>query len=169
MPKIDVNEEIFYTLAGSPDGKSLWNTREEFEEIKLHVPVGERVIERIMKNTNDRDFLEQARILVATHHEKWDGSGYPRGLKAENIPLQGRIMAIADVYDALISNRPYRKAIEHKEVVNIIEKNKGKHFDPALVDLFHSVSDKFHQFAMAKGMNYAGIREETLMDYANYA
>ncbi|MCL2318827.1 MAG: response regulator, partial [Treponema sp.] len=108
-------------------------TTDEFEEIKLHVPVGERVIERIEKNTTEHEFLEQARILVATHHEKWDGSGYPRGLAGRNIPLQGRLMAIADVYDALVANRPYRKAIEHGEAVNIITGNKGKQFDPALI------------------------------------
>ena len=130
-------------------------TKEEFEEIKTHVPIGEKVIEKIKKNTIEREFLEQAKILVATHHEKWDGSGYPRGLKGDEIPLQGRLMAIADVYDALISNRPYRKAIEHGEVVDIISKSSGKHFDPALVDVFFSVSDTFNNFGMMSNAKLA--------------
>ena len=129
-------------------------TNEEFEEIKTHVPVGEKVIEKIKQNTSEQEFLEQARILVATHHEKWDGSGYPRGLKGEQIPLQGRLMAIADVYDALNSNRPYRKALGHKEVVDIIMKSSGKHFEPALVDIFLSVSDKFSEFATINNLKY---------------
>ena len=123
-------------------------TTAEFEEIKQHVTVGERVIERIKKNTSDQAFLEQAGILVASHHEKWDGSGYPRGLKGEEIPLQGRLMALADVYDALVSDRPYRKGMPHAEAVAIILDGRGKHFDPDLVDIFLGVSDNFSRLAM---------------------
>lgn len=130
-------------------------TKEEFEEIKMHVPVGVKVLEKIRKNTSEREFLEQAGILVATHHEKWDGSGYPLGLKGTEIPLQGRLMAIADVYDALASNRPYRKALEHDEVVNIIESSKGKHFDSVLVDLFRTVAEKFKEFTAICNMGSA--------------
>ena len=126
-------------------------TEMEFEEIKRHVPDGERIIKKIKKNTSDHLFLEQAGILVASHHEKWDGSGYPRGLKAEEIPLQGRMMAIADVYDALVSDRPYRKGMPHKEAVEIISQGRGKHFDPALVDVFLGVAEKFKGIAM---LNY---------------
>ncbi|MDR0501965.1 MAG: two-component system response regulator, partial [Treponema sp.] len=71
-----------------------------------------------------------------THHEKWDGSGYPNNLSGEKIPLQGRIMAVADVYDALISDRPYKKAMTHEEAIKIISEGKGTHFDPVLIDLF---------------------------------
>ena len=130
-------------------------TGTEFEEIKLHVTVGEKVIEKIKRNTTEREFLEQARILVATHHEKWDGSGYPRGLKGTEIPLQGRLMAIADVYDALVSNRPYRKALPHTEAVDIITSNSGKQFDPNLINLFLSVSDKFNEFSSRNNEKYA--------------
>ena len=135
-------------------------TDSEFEEIILHVTVGERVIEKIKRNTTEREFLEQARILVATHHEKWDGSGYPRGLKGLEIPLQGRLMAIADVYDALVSNRPYRKALQHTEAVDIIAKNSGKHFDPNLIDLFMSVSDKFYEFSSMSNSGYSGEEDK---------
>ena len=91
--------------------------------------------------------MEHAGIFAATHHEKWDGSGYPRGLKGEEIPLQGRLMAIADVYDALVSERSYKKAYTHKEAVNIIKEGKGSNFDPDLVDLFLEISDKFNETA----------------------
>jgi len=81
-------------------------TEEEFEEIKTHTVFGEKVIQKIKKNTTEQEFLEYARIFAISHHEKWDGSGYPNQLAGENIPLLGRIMAIADVYDALVSDRP---------------------------------------------------------------
>jgi len=122
-------------------------TSEEFEEIKKHTISGETIIEKIKKRTSERAFLEHAGIFAATHHEKWDGSGYPRGLKGEEIPLQGRLMAIADVYDALVSERPYKKAFSHEEAVNIILAGKGTHFEPALVDLFLEVSDEFNNIA----------------------
>jgi putative two-component system response regulator len=120
-------------------------TDEEFQEIKRHVEYGEVVIEKIKKITTEREFLNQAKILISTHHEKWDGSGYPNGLKGNEIPLQGRMMAIADVYDALTSDRPYKKAFPHEEAVDIILNDKNKHFDPDLVDVFLSVSDKFKE------------------------
>ena len=129
----------------------------EFEEIKLHVVIGEKLIEKVKKNTTERAFLDQARIMVATHHEKWDGSGYPRGLAGEKIPLQGRLMAIADVYDALVSERPYKRAFSHAEAVDTILSEKGKHFDPALVDLFLSVSDKFSKVPMYNDSEYTGV------------
>jgi len=119
-------------------------TEEEFEEIKKHTVVGEKVIEKIKKNSEEQAFLEHAGIFAGTHHEKWDGSGYPRGLKGEEIPLQGRLLAIADVYDALVSNRPYKKAFTHEEAVKIITEGRGSHFDPVLTDLFLSVSDEFN-------------------------
>ena len=120
-------------------------SEEEFEKIKTHTIFGEKVIERIKESTSDQAFLEQARILASTHHEKWDGSGYPRGLSGMEIPLQGRLMAIVDVYDALVSNRPYKKALTHKQSVDIIKNSSGVHFDPALVDLFLSVADEFNK------------------------
>jgi putative two-component system response regulator len=121
-------------------------TFEEFEEIKKHTTFGEEVIEKIKKNTTEQSFLEQAKIFAAAHHEKWDGSGYPRGLKGTDIPLQGRLMAIADVYDALISDRPYKKAFSHEEAVQIISDGRGRHFDPDLADLFFKISDEFKLF-----------------------
>jgi putative two-component system response regulator len=118
-------------------------TPEEVEEMKKHTTFGVKIIEKIESSTSENDFLMHARIFAGTHHEKWNGSGYPSGLSGENIPLQGRLMAIADVYDALVSIRPYKKASSHEEAVQIILEGKGTHFDPVLTDLFQQVADQF--------------------------
>lgn len=118
-------------------------TSDEHETIKKHVSFGEHIIDNIMSHTKEQEFLEQARILVSTHHERWDGSGYPKGLKKTDIPLLGRMMALVDVYDALISDRPYKKAYAHDEVVKIIADAKGTQFDPELVGVFLEVNEKF--------------------------
>ena len=122
-------------------------TDEEFEIMKEHTTFGKKVIEKIEKSTTDQKFLEYAKVLAVSHHEKWDGSGYPNGLSGEEIPLLGRVMAIADVYDALVSIRPYKKAFTHEEAVRIISNGRGKQFDPGLVDLFLGVSDGFDEIA----------------------
>jgi len=118
-------------------------TDEEFEEIKIHSVFGAKVIDKIGEHTTDKEFLEYAKIFACTHHEKWDGSGYPNGLKGEEIPLLGRIMAIVDVYDALISERPYKRAFTHEESVSIIVEGSGRHFDPVMVDVFLGVAEEF--------------------------
>ncbi|MDR1688431.1 MAG: response regulator [Clostridiales bacterium] len=122
-------------------------TPEEFEEMKKHTVFGESIIEKIEKNTTEQTFLTHAKIFAGTHHEKWDGTGYPKGLKGESIPLQGRIMAIADVYDALISERPYKRAFTHDEAVKIICEGSGTQFDPILVGYFIEVADEFNEVA----------------------
>ncbi|MCL2128548.1 MAG: response regulator [Treponema sp.] len=126
-------------------------TPEEFEIMKTHVTAGVDAIEKIMDVTQDHAFLYHTLYITGTHHEKWDGSGYPTGLKGANIPLEGRLMAIADVYDALISVRPYKKAFPHEEAKKIIEESTGTHFDPVLVDVFHNVSDEFAKIAGENG------------------
>jgi putative two-component system response regulator len=118
-------------------------TPEEFEEMKRHTVLGEKIIEKIGLNTSESDFLMHSKIFACTHHEKWDGTGYPNGLRGENIPLQGRLMAIADVYDALISDRPYKKAFSHEEAARIIIDGSGTHFDPVLIDVFKEVQNQF--------------------------
>ena len=118
-------------------------TQEEFEIMKTHVSAGVDAIEKILGKTKKHVFLDYAILICGTHHEKWDGTGYPIGLKGENIPLEGRLMAIVDVYDALVSERPYKKPFTHEEACNIIEDGSGTHFDPALVTVFHDVRDKF--------------------------
>ena len=118
-------------------------TDEEFNEMKKHTSFGEQIIEKIETLAKESDFLDYAKIFAASHHEKWDGSGYPRGLKGEKIPLLGRIMAIADVYDALTSERHYKKAFSHEEAVRIITEGSGTQFDPALVDVFTRTAAQF--------------------------
>jgi putative two-component system response regulator len=128
-------------------------TIEEFEIMKNHALFGEKAIEEIMKTTSANDFLYHAKIFAGAHHEKWDGSGYPRGLKGADIPLQGRIMAIADVYDALITVRPYKKSLSASEAEQIILDGREKHFDPLLIEIFKMVAPQFAQ--IAEGYNKA--------------
>jgi putative two-component system response regulator len=115
----------------------------EFDIIKTHAAEGERIIDEIMKKTSDDGFLMHAKKFAGYHHEKWNGSGYPRGLSGTDIPLEGRLMAIADVYDALVSERPYKKPFTHEKAVEIIIGDSGTHFDPALIEIFKEVSDDF--------------------------
>jgi putative two-component system response regulator len=122
-------------------------TADEFEVMKKHAAIGEMAIEGIMRKNSENDFLCHAKIFAGTHHEKWDGSGYPRGLKNSMIPLQGRLMAIADVYDALIAVRPYKQPLNPEEAERIIIEGKEKHFDPVLVELFQDLAPQFAQIA----------------------
>jgi putative two-component system response regulator len=115
----------------------------EFEEVKKHTGLGVKVIEQIGQNAVGASFFDHAKLFAASHHERWDGSGYPLGLKAKDIPLQGRLMAIVDVYDALISQRPYKPALTHAQARGIIAANSGTHFDPLLVEVFLGISDQF--------------------------
>jgi putative two-component system response regulator len=126
-------------------------THDEFEEMKKHTVYGLEVIiksEQTLGVDPKTSFLRFAREIAYTHQEKWDGSGYPEGLKGESIPLSGRIMAIADVYDALISKRVYKPPITHKDTIRIIEHGKGSHFDPDLVDAFLEITEQFREIAL---------------------
>jgi putative two-component system response regulator len=121
--------------------------KNEYDEMKKHTLMGVKIIEDIKAGMHDdsaeASVLDYAKIFAGFHHEKWDGTGYPYGLKGYNIPLPGRLMAIADVYGALTVARPYEKPYTHEEAAAIITLGKGTHFDPALVDLFITVADKF--------------------------
>jgi len=118
-------------------------TPEEATQMRKHVALGGEIIESIKEQVPNNEFLDYAHVFALSHHEKWDGSGYPKGLVGEEIPLLGRVMAIADVYDALVSERPYKKALPHAEAAEIIKEGRDSHFDPVLVDLFMSVSHEF--------------------------
>jgi putative two-component system response regulator len=120
---------------------------DEWEEMKMHAEYGHDSLLRAEQVLGTTDFLQMAREIAYTHHEKWDGSGYPRGLKGDEIPVSGRLMAVADVYDALISFRVYKKAIPHQEAVEIIRDASGSHFDPDIVDLFLAQQGVFRQIA----------------------
>ena len=118
-------------------------TKEEFDVIKGHPLIGENALRGAMEMTSAKELLSHAATVAVSHHEKWDGSGYPYGLKGEEIPLIGRLMAIADVYDALVSERPYKKAFPHEMAVDIIVGEAGKHFDPTLVEVFKTYAHRF--------------------------
>ena len=124
-------------------------TPEEFEEMKRHTIYGRDAIIAAEKSLDvPESFLFAARDIAYSHHEKWDGSGYPQGLVGEAIPLSARLMAIADVYDALITKRIYKEAIPHDEAVSIIEAGKGTHFDPEVIEAFIEVKDRFAAIAI---------------------
>jgi putative two-component system response regulator len=112
-------------------------TSEEFEQMKLHTVIGAQIL-----SNSSSPLLQLAHKLAIEHHEKWDGTGYPNGLKGEEISIEGRIVAVADVFDALTSKRPYKDAWAVDETVEHIRKQSGKHFDPLLVDLFIDNIDK---------------------------
>jgi len=116
-------------------------THEEFELLKSHAAGGEHLIEKIIKRTGDVPFLQCAKLFAGSHHERWDGSGYPNKLKGEEIPLPGRILAVVDVYDAMLSNRQYLKTHTEEEVFQLIASNAGKLFDPRIVKVFMDIKD----------------------------
>jgi HD-GYP domain-containing protein (c-di-GMP phosphodiesterase class II) len=119
-------------------------TFEEFEIIKKHCEYGTKVLIIADEKLNFQSYLSMAIQVVGSHHERWDGTGYPQGLREENIPLSARIMAIADVYDALRSERCYKKGFTHEVTCRIIEEKRGSHFDPEMVDLFVAIENKFN-------------------------
>jgi adenylate cyclase len=119
----------------------------EFEEMKKHTVIGRNAILATERKMGNRSFLRFAHDIAYTHHEKWNGSGYPQGLKGEEIPLCGRLMALADTYDTLISRRVYKPPLTHEDAIRIIVKDKGAHFDPDIVDAFLSVSEDFRNIA----------------------
>jgi putative two-component system response regulator len=123
-------------------------TAEEYEIIKTHALEGKRNIERIVTRTSNEAFLRHAKLFAGYHHEHWDGTGYPFGLKETQIPLQGRIMAVADVFDALVSTRPYKRAFLHEEAVQTIMESSGTHFDPNIADVFYEVQDRFQEVSL---------------------
>ncbi len=123
-------------------------TEEEFEEMKLHTVYGRDAIEAAESSMDLADnFLVFAKEIAYSHQEKWDGSGYPEGLAGEDIPISARLMAIADVYDALISKRVYKPSFTHDDAVRIILEGKGSHFDPDMVEAFEKVVEQFYEVA----------------------
>jgi putative two-component system response regulator len=122
-------------------------TEEEFEKMKLHTVKGAAVLARMGQDLPEDagQFLTHARVFAESHHERWDGSGYPKGLVGGGIPLQGRLMAVCDVYDALVSKRPYKDPFPPGKAEKIIMEGAGTHFDPALVEAFARVREKFRE------------------------
>ena len=141
--KIKIRDEILMKNAKLSD--------DEYEIMQKHTTYGKMLLESLQQNVPNETFLDYAKTLAYSHHEKWDGKGYPCHLKGEEIPLQARMMALADVYDALISERPYKKAFSHDEALRIISEGSGTQFDPYLADLFIKLSDKLKKIIEAKG------------------
>lgn len=123
-------------------------TPDEFEQMKLHTVYGRDAIEGVERTLGgSNQFLRFAKEITHAHQEHWDGSGYPQGLKGDAIPLSARLMAVADVYDALISARSYRPAFTHETAVELIRQGRGEHFDPDVVDAMLAVEEKFKAIA----------------------
>ncbi len=148
--KIGVRDEILFKPASL--------TKEEFEEMKKHTIYGHSALKKASDMFGRNSFFRIAQEIAYTHHEKWDGSGYPQGLKGEAIPLSGRLMALADVYDALVSKRVYKPPFSHEKAVKIILEGRGNHFDPILVDAFYEINEIFRKIAL----NFADFDEERL-------
>lgn len=141
---------------------------DEIEIMKTHTTLGRDAIEHAEKALGtDVPFLTMAMEIAYSHHEKWDGSGYPEGLKGDQIPIAARLMAVADVYDALISRRVYKESMPHEQAVAIIQQTRGRHFDPDVVDAFVVMQDKFHAIAMLFADSDADLKKKT--DYLEIA
>ena len=117
-------------------------TKEEFEEVKVHTTKGGEMIRTLFSELEDALFLQIAEEIVIYHHEWWNGAGYPTGLKGQDIPLSARIMAVADVYDALISDRVYKKAMPKEQALEIIYNEAGTHFDPNIIRILRKIEDQ---------------------------
>lgn len=124
-------------------------TVEEHEEMKLHTLYGYTAIVNAEKKLGSSSFLRFAREITYTHHEHWDGTGYPRGLAGNDIPIAGRLMALADIYDALVSRRVYKAPISHESGLSIIREARGGQLDPDMVDAFFLIQDQFKTIAKA--------------------
>ena len=155
----DQNVELLYKSAplhdigkvGVPDAILLKPgklTEEEFEQMKLHTVYGRDAIESAEDRLDaPESFLRIAREIAYSHQEKWDGTGYPEGLSGDDIPVSARLMALVDVYDALISARVYKPALTHEQACEIIVDGKGSHFDPDVVDAFVAIQEQFRGIA----------------------
>ena len=117
-------------------------TPEEFAVMQTHSEIGGNIVKDVLGNSTDPDLIQMSSDVAHYHHEKWDGTGYPNGLKGEEIPLSARIMAVADVFDALVSKRVYKDAMSIEEAYSILVKDAGTHFDPELVQVFVAIKDQ---------------------------
>lgn len=131
-------------------------TEAEFDEVKKHPVYARDAIAQAQRRLVGSRFLEMARVIAYSHHEKWDGTGYPEGLQGEEIPVPGRIMAVADVYDSLVSKRPYKEPLPHEDAVALMAQGSASRFDPDLAEAFLEHADQFRRIAH----KYADFDEE---------
>ncbi|GBU28627.1 hypothetical protein R84B8_02187 [Treponema sp. R8-4-B8] len=137
MGKINIAETILNKPGKLDDN--------EYNQIKTHPTYGANLIGKIAKQTGEKDFLHNAKLFAEYHHERWDGAGYPHGLKETDIPLHGRIMAVIDAYDALVSKRPYKEPLSNEEAVKIITSNSGLQFDPKIIEVFIAIQERLKE------------------------
>jgi putative two-component system response regulator len=122
----------------------------EFAVMKTHTTIGASILKSMYDRTPTQHYLKYAIMIANGHHEKYGGGGYPSGIQGNEIPLCSRIMAVADVYDALVADRVYRHAMSHEEACGIIIGGKGTHFDPMVIDAFEAIHKKFARAAGKK-------------------
>lgn len=143
-------------------------TPEEFEIMKTHTTLGRNAIAHALSVAGgDVPLLRIASEITESHHEKWDGSGYPQGLAGDAIPVSARLMALADVYDALICRKVYKEPLPHAQAVDVITQVRGKHFDPDVVDAFLELEQQFH--AIAVSYSDSGEDLQKKLDYMQLA
>ena len=141
---------------------------QEFEIMRTHTTLGFEAIEQAERALGTQvPFLQMAKEIALSHQEKWDGTGYPQGLKGDAIPMSARLMAVADVYDALISQRVYKAALPHDRAVQIVFQGRGSHFDPDMVDAFIGIQDEFNAIAQRYKDSDANLQKK--MEYMAYA
>ncbi len=133
-------------------------TQEEFEIMKTHACLGGEIVEKILGDNADPELVQMAKDVACHHHEKWDGSGYPGGLKGEEIPLAARIMAVADVFDALVNKRVYKEAMAEETAFEILKEGSGSHFDPVVVESFFEIRGDVHRY-LVESMRQTGQEE----------
>ena len=126
--------------------------------IKKHTVLGASILQKTMDEFKTGSYMQIGFQLVKHHHENWDGSGYPEGLSGENIPLSARIMAVADVYDALRSERSYKKSFSHEKTMSIMIRESGIKFDPEIIDVLKSIHDKFEKNTVLLKSNSAILK-----------
>jgi len=131
-------------------------TQKEFEIMQTHTTKGATVLSKLYQKMPTQHYLHYAEQIAMYHHERYDGSGYPNGLREKNIPLSARIMAIADVYDALTKNRVYRNAISHEEAYKVMVDGKGTYFDPNIITIFENVQEDFKKISDMDLDEYVG-------------
>jgi putative two-component system response regulator len=129
----------------------------EFEIMKSHVLIAKKIIEDIINRFNIKEpFIVMAKNIAAYHHEKYNGQGYPEGMKGEATPIEAKIFAVADVYDALRSKRSYKKTLSHGETVHFIMSKQGEHFDPDVVAAFLTIENKIEKISFSNPTQSTG-------------
>ena len=118
---------------------------DEYKEMQKHTTAGAKILQQAIDTIPESGYLKEAKNLAEYHHEKWNGKGYPHGIAGEEIPLSARIMAVADVFDALVSDRCYKKAFPFEKAMGIIKEDAGTHFDPLVADAFIKSSDRVRE------------------------